>query len=236
MIKLNLLNDEPGEQATSLYTAGNKFWIGTEGGLIEYFPQVKNVDSTTAPVVYFTEVSINGIRDSLMQSYTLAGERRLKAGNNIISFEFAGIYHAEDAPLLYRYKLEGQDNTWTYAGERNFVSYNLPPGNYTFKVQSSVGTGEWSQQPATFGFVIPAPFWKQWWFISVIAVALISLLFLSYRYKVQQALKLERMRQRISSDLHDDIGSTLSSISILSDIASKEKDQWQSGRMMQEIK
>ena len=53
---------------------------------------------------------------------------------------------------------------------------------------------------------------------------------------MQQALKVERLRHRISTDLHDDIGSTLSSISILSEIASKEKDHLQSGNMMQEIK
>lgn len=232
--KVNLLNDELGKQTTTVLPADNKVWIGTEEGIIEYLPE----DRSKAPIppIYITELSINGNRDTLLPLYFSSAKKRLPSGNNVIAFEFAGINLYEDAPLQYRYKLEGQDDEWIYSGERNFVSYNLQPGNYTFKAQAKNEFGEWSTQSANFNFIISAPVWKSWWFISIMVLLIVSLLYLLYRYRIEEALKLERMRHRISTDLHDDIGSTLSSISILSEIASKEKDHLQSGNMMQEIK
>lgn len=233
--KLNLFNEDISDAATTIYPDKERIWIGTESGLIEYFPKT---DRTTInpPKVFITEFSINGKMDSTLPPYVSIAQKKLAAGNTTIAFEFAGIYLSDDAPLHYRYKLEGQDDHWTYSGTRNFVTYNLPAGHYTFKAEARNSIGNWSQQAAVFSFIIPQPFWKTWWFISAIIFLVAALLFFIYRYRVQQALKLERLRSRISTDLHDDIGSTLSSISILSDIAARENDQHQSGNMMQEIK
>jgi ligand-binding sensor domain-containing protein/two-component sensor histidine kinase len=233
--KLNLFNEDIADAATSIYTDKEKLWIGTETGLIEYFPPTKNA-KLSAPKVFITEFSVNGKTDSTLPPYVSIAQKKLAAGNTTVAFEFAGIHLNDDAPLQYRYKLEGQDADWTYSGTRNFVSYNLPPGHYTFKAAACNFAGNWSQQVASFSFIIPTPFWKTWWFISTIVLIVSALLFYIDRYHVQQVLKVERLRSRISTDLHDDIGSTLSSISILSDIAAKEKDQYQSGNMMQEIK
>ena len=233
--KLNVFNEDIADASNTIYFENQKLWIGTEAGLMEYFPYV---DTTIAanPKIFITELSINGKTDSTLPPYFSSSYKRLAAGNATISFEFAGIHFSDDASLQYRYKLEGQDEDWIFAGTRNFVSYNLPPGNYTFKAQASHGSGNWSRQPVTFSFTIPAPFWKTWWFVSAVTIAICILVVLIYRYRLQQVLKLERLRHRISTDLHDDIGSTLSSISILSDIASKEKDHHQSENMLQEIK
>ena len=233
--KLNLFNEDISDAATTIYPDNEKIWIGTESGVIEYFPRTENA-KISAPKVFITEFSINGKMDSTLPPYVSTAQKKLAAGNTTIAFEFAGIYLSDDAPLQYRYKLEGQDADWTYAGTRNFVTYNLPAGHYTFKAEARNSVGNWSQQAAVFRFIIPQPFWKTWWFISAIIFLVSALLFFIYRYRVQQALKLERLRSRISTDLHDDIGSTLSSISILSDIAARENDHHQSGNMMQEIK
>ena len=233
--KLNLFNEDITDAATMIYPDNEKIWIGTETGLIEYFPKTEKT-KLSAPKVFITEFSINGKMDSTLPPYVSTAQKKLASGNTIIAFEFAGIHLSDDAPLQYRYKLEGQDGDWTYSGTRNFVTYNLPAGHYTFKAEARNSIGNWSPQAASFSFIIPTPFWKTWWFISAIIFLVAALLFLIYRYRVQQALKLERLRSRISTDLHDDIGSTLSSISILSDIAAREKDQHQTGNMMQEIK
>jgi signal transduction histidine kinase len=57
-----------------------------------------------------------------------------------------------------------------------------------------------------------------------------------YNYRLEQLLKVERLRTKISTDLHDDIGSTLSSISILSELVLHKKDKQQADEMLNEIK
>lgn len=233
--KLNLFNEDISDASNTIYCENEKLWIGTEAGLIEYSAKKENV-KLLHPKIFITQVSINGNADSTLPAYSSATTKKLAPGNATISFEFSGIHFMDDTPLQYRYKLEGQDKNWSYANTRNFVSYNLPPGHYTFIAEARNSFGNWSHQPATFSFVIPAPFWKTWWFMSAITIVLCAIVVFIYRYRLQQALKLERLRHRISTDLHDDIGSTLSSISILSDIAAREKDHHQSGNMLQEIK
>ena len=67
---------------------------------------------------------------------------------------------------------------------------------------------------------------------SLIIVALISVIVIGFlsvnRYRVinrnKRMLEVEKMRNNIARDLHDDIGSTLSSINIISQLALKEKE------------
>ena len=94
--------------------------------------------------------------------------------------------------------------------------------------------GIWSRRPAVFHFIINPPFWLSWWFISLVAALTFFLAYSAYRYKLSKALALELLRNKISTDLHDDIGSTLSSISILSEVAAREKEQ-KSKRILHEI-
>jgi len=231
--KINILNDQLTDETSFVYPDDNKAWIATDQGILEYFPQ-KDF-TVSAPLVYITEFSVDGKKDESLAPYLANVKKRLRSGNNVIGFEFTAIDMKNDEPVQYRYKLEGQDKDWVNSGERNYVSYNLPPGNYIFKASAKNPGGKWSRE-AAFSFFIPSPFWKTWWFYSAILLIAMAIAFLIYRYRMNQALKLERLRSRISTDLHDDIGSTLSSITILSDIAAREKDVLQSGNMMQEIK
>jgi signal transduction histidine kinase len=101
------------------------------------------------------------------------------------------------------------------------VSYaSLQPGHYRFEVR----TWGWNSMPgipATFDFVIHPPFWKTWWFFSICALSLSLLLYALYHYRIRQLMKLHQVRNRIATDLHDDIGSTLTNINILSALSYK---------------
>jgi len=68
--------------------------------------------------------------------------------------------------------------------------------------------------PLVYNFYILRPWYQQWWFYTLLVILLAAVLFGLYKYRVNQLLKLERLRRKIASDLHDDIGSTVSSINI----------------------
>jgi len=81
-----------------------------------------------------------------------------------------------------------------------------------------------SEAPASFSFRILPPVWQRWWFI-VLAVALVGLIaYALYSYRVRRLLEIERVRTRIATDLHDDIGSSLSQIAIMSEVVQQQVD------------
>jgi len=114
----------------------------------------------------------------------------------------------------YRYKLEGFHDDWIEAGAVNEAVFtNLNPGKYTFLVSGSNSQNVWST-PAQMQLTILSPWWATWWFRSLLAVSIAAAIYGFYRYRLQQTIKLQHLRNRIAADLHDEIGSTLSSISL----------------------
>jgi signal transduction histidine kinase len=126
--------------------------------------------------------------------------------------------------VRYQYKLEGVDKDWSVLSERGFVEYaSLRPGKYIFKVRAAMLGDETDVgEESTLSFRISPAFYQSVWFYSLLAIFVFALLYAFIRYRIRQVIKMERMRTRIASDLHDDIGSTLSSISLLSEMASRQ--------------
>ncbi|GBD90287.1 sensor histidine kinase LiaS [bacterium BMS3Abin04] len=146
---------------------------------------------------------------------------------NSFLIEFACSSLENEEKIAFKYKMEGVDKNWTSSGKRNYVLYhNLPAGRYNFLVYAIDGRGTKSKLPAKISFVIHPPFWETWWFISsaillfTLFVSFISILI--YRNKLKHLLMIERFRTKISADLHDDVGTSLSSIAILSEVIRKE--------------
>jgi signal transduction histidine kinase/ligand-binding sensor domain-containing protein len=114
------------------------------------------------------------------------------------------------------YQLSGWDGEWKVLSGVSMIRYEqLPPGDYTFEAKSVNAEGIESKETKIAFTVIP-PFYRAWWFICLVAIILAAAAFLFYRFRLKKALELERIRTRIATDLHDDIGATLSSISLYS--------------------
>lgn len=144
-----------------------------------------------------------------------------------LTFEFAGIGFGNTNKVKYQYKLEGLEANWSAITSRNYVSYiKIPPGEYTFKVRARNQDGKWSAVPASASFIISTPLWQKSWFLILVAVFLISaisfIIIMTYRIRFNQMMRIRDMRDTIASDLHDDVGSSLSSISIFSELARRQ--------------
>jgi signal transduction histidine kinase len=127
--------------------------------------------------------------------------------------------------LRYQYRLEGADRDWSAPTEQRSINYaNLSPGNYLFRVRA-VNSGNVSSEPASVTLTILPPVWKSWWFLASAGTVLALLAYALYRYRLERLLAVERMRTRIARDLHDDIGSSLSQIAILSELASAARER-----------
>ncbi|RAW03252.1 ligand-binding sensor domain-containing protein [Pseudochryseolinea flava] len=138
---------------------------------------------------------------------------------NYITFNFTAPEFTAPHKIKYSYMLEGFDNSWSDANvKREAVYTNLDPGHYTFRVRAGNPDGYWSDPGESIHIVITPPFWKTWWFRAMMIVVVGAIIYSLHRYRLAQTIKIERLRNKIASDLHDEVGSSLTRISIYSDL------------------
>ena len=91
---------------------------------------------------------------------------------------------------------------------------NLNPGEYIFQVKASDRFGNWNNDFTELLIIVKPPFWLTWWFFSLAAITIISILYGIYKYRVNNLIEMQRLRLKIASDLHDEVGSTLTKVSM----------------------
>jgi ligand-binding sensor domain-containing protein/two-component sensor histidine kinase len=200
-------------QGPSFLDSRGRIWFNTHRGVSCYDPAYDQPD-TRPPRVHITRVRL--YEDDLPLGL-FDGSGRFSHRDNYFKFNFVGTHPPAPDAVVYRYRLSRIDRDWVEA-QQNLVQYTaLPHGDYTFEVKARNGWGYWSE-PATLAFTITPPFWKTWWFIVLSVLAGGGLVFLFVLNRVRHLLAIERIRTRIAADLHDDIGATLTEISITSDV------------------
>jgi len=142
--------------------------------------------------------------------------------------------YAQNNRVRFSYLLEGYQDTWTRPVTTNTFTYrNLPSGNYRLFVRSVDELGNTGPRTLLLTATLLPPFWKTNWFlilvISCIALgtALIVKKINSSRYNrrirdLEYANTIEKERLRISRDMHDEVGASLTRISILSALATRQ--------------
>ena len=142
---------------------------------------------------------------------------------NQFQIDFAGLGAAAGERLRYRYRLEGAGDNWSAPSEQRSVTLaGLAPGSYRFEVQALGADGVISPVPAILDFTIRPPLWRRWYFVLFAGTTILVLAYGLHRYRVARLIELERVRTRIATDLHDDIGSSLSQVAILSEVAREQ--------------
>ena len=193
-------------------------WFGTREGLSRLEPEPERPQSP--PPVLISGFRVRGapFPISALGETSLTGIE-LSSDRNQLGLEFVDLGFGAGGALHYQYRLGGADSDWSPATDQRTVNYaNLSPGSYRWQVRALTSDGI-ASPPATVAFTILAPLWQRWWMRLLLLLAVSSLLHSVYRYRMARLLEVERLRTRIATDLHDDIGSTLSQIALLSEVA-----------------
>lgn len=197
----------------------NNLWFGTYEGLAKFVPEPPR---TRQPPT----ILINGLRVSgVPQVVSVLGETNiprleLDAEQRQITVDFIGLGASLGEKLKYEYRLN--DSDWAPTTERTVNFANLASSEYRFEVRAITADRIYSPTPATLSFRIAAPLWQRWWFMLGVLLSAALVIYLFYKNRLARLLEMERMRTRIATDLHDDIGANLTRISMLSEVANQQ--------------
>lgn len=197
-------------QGAYLSSKGVLYIAGTNG--INYFiPEEIEIKHDNLHLTLLNMV-VNDDDTSYLQHRLPA---KLHYDQNAIRFDFVAPFYNNPGKVQYRYKLKSND-AWKYIqNTTSLYLLSLSPGNYLFNVNASINGKDWFETDPVL-FTINPPFWKTWWFALACVLAIVSLLYAFYKYRINQVMKLQLVRNRISAELHDDIGTKLTNINILS--------------------
>ena len=151
--------------------------------------------------------------------------------------DFVALNYRKQDDNQYAYYLEGFEEDWNYIGSKHVAYYtNLSPGEYTLHMKAGDAFGNWNEETSQMGIEVLPTFFQTVWFKIVVSLFIAGILYAFYRYRINQLLHLQQVRNRISADLHDELGSTLSGISIMGSLAKKGLgDQRTSGALVDRI-
>ncbi|MBL7944413.1 MAG: hypothetical protein JNM00_16755, partial [Flavobacteriales bacterium] len=201
----------------SFVTHDSTYCMASMHGVVMFKPE--NLKQLTYhPAVYITELRV--LNEVVDRGVLTGNELSLDHDQNFFTVTLNAFDYLNKDIVQYAYMLEGLHEEWIYNGRNRQLSFlNVPGGNYVLKFKASTTDGIWPDSFQSMRIHIDTVFYKQWWF-SVLLMALVAaIVFFIMKYRQQQRNKVESLRQKIASDLHDDIGATLSSIRMYSEVA-----------------
>jgi ligand-binding sensor domain-containing protein/two-component sensor histidine kinase len=183
---------------------------------------VRKDEQNAPPPIFIGDLRVNG---ETVRKLSELGETSVKnldftSEQRQIQIDFFALGFSTGETLRYQYKLDHSD--WSEPDAQRTINLNLAPGAYNFSVRAVNAEGVASEHPARVSFSIARPVWQRWWFLLFAAIVVSVIVYALYRFRLRRLLELERVRTRIATDLHDDIGSSLSQIAILSEVVRRK--------------
>jgi len=237
---LSALECSSGFQPSCWRSDDGHLWFSTANGVASVDPS-KTILNRISPTVIIEEMLVDGRSMDVpprigvpLEAAMAAAPLKILPGRHYVQFRFTGLSFAAPDGVRFRVKLEGGDEKWQSTGGQRLIGYGpLLPGNYRFRVMACNSDGVWNEAGDTLAFIVLPYFWETWWFKAGLGLATLAIFAIAaaliqrqrYRRRLEHAERqreMERERTRIARDLHDDLGTSLTQISLLSALAHRE--------------
>lgn len=234
---LSTLECSGGFQPSGCQTSDGRLWFPTSKGLAVVDPANVRINPLPPPTI-IEEIKVEDEVIKFPETNAVAADAPLEIqpGKQRFGIRYTGLSLISPEKVHFRYRLEGLETEWTQAGGERVATFSyLKPATYTFHVEACNSDGVWDELGASVSFRVLPHFWQTWWFSAIAIVAGGSSIGGAARYLTRRRLRakmeklerqraLEKERTRIAKDIHDDLGASLTRITLLS----------QSGRSVQE--
>jgi len=217
-----------GLQPAGCRTPDGRLWFPTSKGLVVINPNAVKVNHLPPPMA-LEALLVDGEPVT-----NTAPPLRIPPGRNLLEFHYTGLSFVAPEKVSFKYRIEGLEKDWVDAGTKRVANYSfIPPGKYTFRAMACNNDGVWNETGVSLSFTLLPHFWQRWWFRVLaglmIMIAAGGTVWLYTRRQMRRRLeKLERQqaieheRARIAKDIHDDLGASLTRITMLSQSARGE--------------
>ncbi len=199
-------------------------WFGTLEGVSRLVPRKDS--EVPPPRAVIASFRVNGNPREVPELGARAlGEFVLEPDETRVRIDFAAPSFTAGGTVRYQTKLEGVDASWSPpVGDPTVRYVGLAPGTYRFSVRAIGPSGDEPGDEATVSFRVRPPLWRRAWFLLLAVAAGVALSVFVHRQSLRRAIAVERVRTRLATDLHDDVGSSLARISILSEVGRRDLD------------
>ena len=240
------------ENSPSAWRGGDgRLWFATRNGVLVVQPG-KIRDNPIPPTLFVKGISVDdqpvAMYDShfplrapneskLMDLHSATEKLELWPQHTKIEFTFTGLSFNSPENVQFRYRLKGFDTEWVEARTQRSARYpRLPAGRYEFEVTACNEAGVWSETGAHLSFTVRPFFWQNWWFRSLLVVAFTGMVIAIVRYVsfrrlrqrmqvLEQQAVLDKERSRIAKDLHDDLGASMTQITLVLELALQQRPE-----------
>ncbi len=199
----------------------DRYYFGGVNGVNAFYSEDLLLDEPT-PAPILTKISRYNSRldTTLVQAGNLSsiGELVIQPTDNHFTLQFTLPNYTSPRRNQFKTWLEGYDNHWVYQGSNPSLRFNkLPPGRYTLHAIGANASGTWSRERLSLPIHIKPAFVQTIWFIMLCAAIGFAIIYIIFQIRLEQRLQMERIRTKLSSDLHDEVSGLLSGIAMQTD-------------------
>jgi len=197
------------------------YFFGGVNGMNVFDPDDLLINDPPRPVVFTRLTRYNSKEGATISKCSpLCGPEEVIISPHDIYFQFDFMLPNYSSPRKNQFMawLEGYEDSTIYLGNTHNVRYSrLPAGHYTLHLRGADPNGNWSETRSV-NLVVKPIFYRTWWFLMLSVLLIVSLIYWVLKSRLEQKLKVERLRTRLSSDLHDEVSGLLSGIAMQTDV------------------
>lgn len=230
------LSNKEYNRNSSLRDADGKYYMGTIDGLYSFYPDELPLEPLIeyVPRPIITQISIQNQEEKKNRHICsgLNDDFQLSLLPNDYSFKIDFSSNHFGDQVYYSTRIREFGEQWSAYSTNNYLeNYSLTPGEYTLDINGSLNANYPVKGYATIKIVKRQVWYKRWWALLLFAMAGTGIVAYALRYRYRQQIKrqkdMEQLRTKISSDLHDDVGSILTGLAMQSEIMALEATQEQ---------